>query len=86
MLIFLTTAMTITSNQNGSKRVPKATNMEPKGCQNEPRDVPKHSLRNRVEKVRRGGGLHPLSFGAVLDQTSIKIQSQKQLKIVRQKT
>ena len=31
--------------------------MEPKGYQNEPRDLQKRSLRNRVEKVRKKGRL-----------------------------
>jgi hypothetical protein len=29
--------------------------MEPRGCQNEARDLPKHPLANRAEKVRKKG-------------------------------
>ena len=44
--------------QNGPEKVSNATNMEPKGCQIEPRHVPKQPLGSRVEKVRQkeGGG------------------------------
>ena len=39
-----------------AKRVPKATNTEPIGCQNEPRDFPKHPLRNMIETVGKKSG------------------------------
>ena len=41
--------------QNGCKRVTKNTYTEPKGCQNEPRDLQKHPLRNRIGKVKKRG-------------------------------
>ena len=43
------------SDQNGAKGVPKASKMEPEGCQNETRDLPKHPLWNRIEKGRKKG-------------------------------
>ena len=38
--------------QNGSERVSKMTNMEPKGSQSEPSNFQKHQLRNRVEQIQ----------------------------------
>ena len=72
MLIFLTIA--ITSDQNGSQSEPKATNVEAKGCQNEPRDLPEHPLRNMIEKNdEAGGGPIDCFGGSLFDQKSIKI-------------
>ena len=41
------------SDENGAEGMPKATKIDPKGCENEARDLPKHPLGNRVEKVRK---------------------------------
>ena len=43
------------SDQNGAEWLPKATKREPKGCQNEPRELPKHRRENRVGKVMKKG-------------------------------
>jgi hypothetical protein len=37
------------------KRAPKTTQMEPKGYQNEARNLQRHLLRNRVEKKEKRG-------------------------------
>ena len=37
--------------QNGAEKVPQTTDMELQVCQSEPRDLQKHPLQNRVEKV-----------------------------------
>ena len=41
--------------QNGDQKVSKTSQMKAKGTQNEPRNLQKHSLRNRFEKVMNGG-------------------------------
>ena len=33
---------------------PRAITIEPKGCQSEPRDLPKHPMGNRIEKTKKG--------------------------------
>jgi hypothetical protein len=45
--------------------------MKPKGCQSEPRDVPKHPLRNRLETFREKG----TKLGSLFDQRSMRKQS-----------
>ena len=50
--------------------------MEPKGCQSEPRDVPKDLRGNRVEKLRKKGTKLDFLFG----NKSMKIQSNKSSK------
>ena len=42
--------------QNGAEKVPKAKQMEPTGCQGEPRDVTKHSLGSSVETAGKKEG------------------------------
>ena len=55
----------------------KGIKTEPKGNQSEPRNLQKHHLRNRVEKVRKKGEANAIPFVAVHDQNSLKIQSNK---------
>ena len=69
-------------SQNGAEKVPKTIKMDPKGCQSEPRDVPKHPLGNRVEKTMKKGN----KCGSLFNQKSIKIQSHKSLNKRLQKT
>ena len=65
---------TVTNNyQNGAKRVFETNNMEPKGYQSEPRDLPKHPLRIRSEKVRKKWGAHIyLSIRIKIDKNTIR--------------
>ena len=63
------------------KRVPKNTNIEPKGYQNEPRNLQKHVLRNGNEKERKKGvpsSIYWLPFGSHLP---LKIQPKDHSKL-----
>ena len=62
--------------QHGAENVPKTTTIEPRGCQSELRDVPKHPLGNRVEQMRITM-VPSLAFGFPFWSTSIKIQCQE---------
>ena len=67
------------------KRVPKDTNMEPKGDQNEPRNLQKHVLRNGNEKERNKGvpaSIYWLPFGSHFHE---KYHPKNHLKIDREK-
>ena len=64
--------------------MPKPTKMEPKGCRNEPRDLPKHPLGNRVEKVRKmldSQGAVWSQLGVNFGQKSTNLPSKRSWKI-----
>ena len=64
--------------QNGSEKMPKARKMDTKVCRR-PRDVPKTTLVNRVEKVRKMV-VPSLALGCPFKYKSIKNRCQKSSK------
>ena len=63
-------------SQVGAEKVSKTMEMEPKGFQSEPRDVPKHPLGKRVEKEMKKG----TKLGSLFCQKSIKTSIQQIIK------
>ena len=68
--------------------MPKSTKMEPKGSQNEARDLPKHPLGNRVGKVMKKGASREMkwtTFSSKIEKNTIqkiiKNQSPKNMRI-----
>ena len=61
----------VKGSQNEAEKVAKTTQMEPKWCQSEPRDVPQSPLGNMVENLKK----HCIKLGHLFDQKPINIQS-----------